>query len=194
MSQPKLATARSGVIYGLQDSQGIVRYVGQTRRSLATRLAGHRSEARRPRYSLEFHAWFNEEWPVAIVLEECAMEDLDSAEERWIAELSPQFNDSTGGAKGFTWTKGKHNPIANLPKDVRAEKNPFYGKNHDVETRRRLSGARNPMAKLTRPQVDEIIRRAQAGEVQKRLAEEFKVGEMTISRIVRGQRWGNGLS
>lgn len=46
-------------------------------------------------------------------------------------------------------------------------------------------------AKVTAAQVAEIRARRAAGEQQKDLAREFGLGEMQVSRIVRGQRWAH---
>lgn len=50
-------------------------------------------------------------------------------------------------------------------------------------------GARNLMAKLTLPQVEEIVRRRGNGERLAKLAAEFGVSDRTISKIALGQRW-----
>ncbi|MGZ7173848.1 NUMOD4 motif-containing HNH endonuclease [Burkholderia gladioli] len=54
-----------------------------------------------------------------------------------------------------------------------------------------LRGESHHQAKLTEREVREIRRRARAGELQKNLASEFKVGAMTISRAVRGINWSH---
>lgn len=50
-------------------------------------------------------------------------------------------------------------------------------------------GTRNPMAKLTWQQVREIRALASTGTMQRRIARQFHVSPMTISRIVRGESW-----
>jgi hypothetical protein len=50
-------------------------------------------------------------------------------------------------------------------------------------------GSVNGQAKLTEPLVVEIRRRAGAGEVQKRLAAEYGVSQMTISAVVNRVTW-----
>lgn len=50
-------------------------------------------------------------------------------------------------------------------------------------------GTRNPMAKLTWQQVREIRSLGSAGVMQRRIAAQFHVSPMTISRIVRGESW-----
>lgn len=56
---------------------------------------------------------------------------------------------------------------------------------------RRRRGETAPSAKLTQKQVDAIRGAAARGVVQRRLAEKYGVGAMTISRIVRHQRWSS---
>ena len=51
-------------------------------------------------------------------------------------------------------------------------------------------GEASPVAKLTNEQSQEIIRRNLAGERHNVLAEEFGVSAATVSKLVRGLRWG----
>lgn len=51
------------------------------------------------------------------------------------------------------------------------------------------SGERNPNAKLTQAQVEEISRRRASGETGRALSIEFTVSPATISRIYRGESW-----
>lgn len=57
------------------------------------------------------------------------------------------------------------------------------------EQGRSIAGTRNPKAKLTQDQVEEIRRRANSGERLKPLAEEFGVSQPTISQIKNGNIW-----
>lgn len=52
-------------------------------------------------------------------------------------------------------------------------------------------GQEHPAAKLTEQQVREILTRVSAGELQKKLAEEFGVTPSCISHLVRGTSWGH---
>lgn len=52
-----------------------------------------------------------------------------------------------------------------------------------------LPGEKNPQAKLTAFQVQEIRSRVQNGETQKSMCAIFNVSPMTISRVVRGETW-----
>jgi plasmid maintenance system antidote protein VapI len=56
--------------------------------------------------------------------------------------------------------------------------------------RRGMTGESNPRCKLTKEQVLEIRKLAATGMVHRRIAAQFSVGSMTVSRIVNGQRWG----
>ena len=51
------------------------------------------------------------------------------------------------------------------------------------------AGERSCQAKLTELQVAEIRRRCRAGEAQARVAIDFGVHQVTVSKIVRGLRW-----
>lgn len=186
-------------IYGLHTGDEVIRYVGQTRQEPHKRLQKHRSNAKyRMPYNPEFKAWLNLSSVEFIVLARVE-ENGDAAEAEWIAKFPNLFNRTTGGVVGFTVsdeTVALHEGDKNhfYGQHLRGADNPFFGRRHAVETRTKVSGQRNANAKLTREQVDEIIRRRNAGERQKDLAMEFGVGQMQVSRIVRGLRWGNGLS
>ena len=54
---------------------------------------------------------------------------------------------------------------------------------------RHLYGERNPRSKLTETQVMDIHRLMKLGVTQKKISEMFRVGQMQISRIKRGERW-----
>jgi hypothetical protein len=52
-----------------------------------------------------------------------------------------------------------------------------------------VNAQRGTLAKLTRPQVDEIRRRVEAGEARRILADEFGVTKSAIKHIVKGRTW-----
>jgi hypothetical protein len=54
---------------------------------------------------------------------------------------------------------------------------------------RHLFGERNAQAKLTEKKVHAIHDAAARGVSQHKLAKRFGVGQMTIGRILRGERW-----
>lgn len=54
---------------------------------------------------------------------------------------------------------------------------------------RGIGGERSPNAKLTESQVREIRARCAAGAVRADLAREFGVGDSTLGRIVRREKW-----
>jgi hypothetical protein len=56
---------------------------------------------------------------------------------------------------------------------------------------RHLYGERNTGAKLTEEQVLQIHELAKTGLAQAKIAAQFGVGQMTICRILRGERWNH---
>lgn len=54
---------------------------------------------------------------------------------------------------------------------------------------RHLYGERNAQAKLTSRKVHAIHNAAARGESQHKIAKRFGVGQMTVARILRGERW-----
>lgn len=63
----------------------------------------------------------------------------------------------------------------------------------DAKGRRdpKRKGEGHPMVKLTEERVREIIERYRGGETQRSLSIAYGIGQMQISRIVRGARWGH---
>lgn len=54
---------------------------------------------------------------------------------------------------------------------------------------RHLYGERNSQAKLTARRVHAIHRAAERGDSQRKIAERFGIGQMTVCRILKGDRW-----
>jgi hypothetical protein len=77
--------------------------------------------------------------------------------------------------------------------DNRADNLAWGTHQENVDDKRRhgttLHGSRNPMAKLTEVQADEIRRMVADGHQQREAAARFNVSPMTVSRIVRRQAW-----
>lgn len=195
------ASDEFGTIYGIHSGDGIVRYVGQTRRPVSIRFGQHVSVAHRnpTAYSVEFHKWLADSDSAAyIVLEESVpVSELDARESFWVSELSENklFNSTDGGARSFKITNaeviesrsGERNYF--YGKSFYGESNPFHGKKHSPETVEKLSGGSKKLStKLSVQDVIEIRERAAAGEIQAQLAREYGVGPMQISRIVNGTR------
>lgn len=67
------------------------------------------------------------------------------------------------------------------------------GDNHAdmVSKDRHLKGERSPRAKLDDGTVREILQALQDGKSQRTIASMYGVGQMTISRIKRGERWAH---
>lgn len=58
-----------------------------------------------------------------------------------------------------------------------------------VEKGRALTGSRNPQAKLTLEDVENIRVRVASGEIQRRVAEDYGISYPHVSDIVNNQRW-----
>ncbi len=56
---------------------------------------------------------------------------------------------------------------------------------------RHLYGERNTEAKLTTEQVLQIYALGKTGLSQKKIAAQFGIGQMTVCRILRGERWNH---
>jgi hypothetical protein len=56
---------------------------------------------------------------------------------------------------------------------------------------RHLYGERNTKSKLTEAQVNQIHDIAATGVPQWKIADQFNVGQITVSRILRGERWNH---
>jgi hypothetical protein len=79
--------------------------------------------------------------------------------------------------KGRHWMQRPDHPESSLER---------WGREHpELKTR----GEKHGQTKLTDARVVEIRERHARGEVQSKLAEEFGIAQITLSRIVRGESW-----
>jgi len=134
------------------------------------------------------------------VLEECSVDAMPVKEQEWIDKLGSR--------------------VYNLDKNVadkRQDKNPFFGKKHSEETRKKMSAAKagmyigsenpnygkvvspetkhkmgvNRATKLTVESVLEIKRLLAFGRKHQEIADQFKVARTVVTRINTGERWGH---
>jgi|GEM_PF-2784166 len=167
-------TPGMGVIYGLRDIDGTIRYVGQTRQALKRRLKGHLADRRSP--SRPVCRWIAElaeagAVPGILLIEgPIPATGLDAAERRHIERLrlagAPLLNLSTGGVSGGTWRMASES--------VRKSAQAKIGKPRSPETRAKLSAAnmgKKPSAKTLRKRSDSLCGRKQSPEwIAKRTA------------------------
>lgn len=162
-------------IYGLWCECGCgdtsVRYIGQTSKSLRTRLTNHRSQARFGTQTPVYH-WMRKhgEGNIRIrLLEAVEVASLDEREIWWIAQTQGLLNVTPGGAVS-EWLRGSKRP--------------------DVS--KMMTGSAHYGTKLTEGEVLTIRRNytGTRGEVS-RLAEKYGMSCAGMSDLLRGLSWSH---
>lgn len=149
----------AGIIYGLCEPDGAIRYVGQTRQSLRRRLQNHLCEYRRaPQRAV--CAWIAERLRsgtspgICLIAGPMPAADLDVAEREHIERLKTAgadlLNLSTGGVSGGRWRMA--------PESVRKSAEAKRGKPRSPETRAKLSAANLGQ----KPSVETLRKRSEA--------------------------------
>lgn len=205
-----------GIVYAASlIDDPVVRYVGQTTKTLARRASQHFAHARRgtdyPIYRwIRFHGEANIRF---FALEECEDALLDSRESYWIEKYGTDGADGLNCDKGGRSRRG-YSPSEETRKKIseslkgrtfsqetrkkiseakRGERHHQYGKRRTSEERRKISeatrGERNPRAILSEAQVVEIIGKLKNGARYGELALEYGVGNHVIGYIARGVTW-----
>ena len=163
-----------GVIYGLCGPEGI-RYVGQTRRTLMKRWRCHRYDAERGRDLWVYRWWRSlDKPPRPVLLERCAIADLNEREVYWIARLRAEgaklCNLTTGGDTG---TSVSRETRARLSASLKGRPSPTKGMTMSEETRALLSSQRRgtPRSAAWRASISAGLRASKkAQEQRERLA------------------------
>lgn len=133
-------------VYGLIDPRtNELRYIGKTRRGMV------RPREHWDKYGLKrndkCHRWVLKLSKLGLiphveVLEECRLDDLDDCERFWISSLR------AAGAELLNMTDGGEGGALIMDDVTRAkfshpgERNPFFGRKHSAETRRKISDAK----------------------------------------------------
>ncbi len=196
-------------IYGLYSTEdGEIRYIGQTRISLETRLSQHLGDAsRKNERKLKSHCyrWIRKTLRnghrIGIQLLEADAE-YETAEKQWIAIYRDRFpgrltNISDGG-EGYVGKRSLAWRIT-LRRPRSEETKAKMRKPKSSEMRQRLSqslrgntrglGERNGGSVLTEVQVLEIKERMRAGESLSSLAASYGVSKAAMSKIRSGRTW-----
>lgn len=161
-------------IYGLRCECGCkksgVRYVGQTVKTVQTRLVNHRSQARFGTATPVYH-WMRKhgvENIQIIVLEEVDPDKLDEREVYWISGRKDQLLNISPGGGPETAFRGAKRP------DISA----------------RMTGSSHPLSDLTEAQVLSAREEYRGGRGQvSELAKKYRVTGSTMSDILRGRTW-----
>jgi hypothetical protein len=163
-----------GVIYGIYhvNRPDLVRYVGQTSRTLEERAREHRGNAgrmerlERPQKVARWMADVGGENVDFFILEEARDYDhLQSLEEKWIRRL---------------WSYG----MADLNVDPGGSSTPRG--EMSIETKKKIAKARSRFTEADVLQMQELHLR---GWMTKEIADYYNSPSPTIQRILRGERW-----
>ena len=195
-------------IYGIKNKVNGKIYIGQSIK-IERRWVTHKTELRKNKhpnqYLLNSYNKYGKDNFEFLILEECEKEKLNSMEEKWIDIFSRDnvYN------RNFYIT------------DLSGEKNPFFGKKHSIETKKKMSilrknnykGELNP--NFGKKQSKEVrlkmtLNRSSStskglktedilaikelllcGKKHKIIAEKFGVARTVITRISSGTRWTN---
>lgn len=170
-----------------------LRYVGQTREKMETRLTRHLARARsgHPDALQNWIRKHGENNIRAVILEECAtLEEMDERETYWISRL-----DTYEGARGLNLTAGGVSSRQMSPA-LRAKIGATStGRKHSDDSRARISlgnrYGRNGTAKLSVEKVLEMKRLLCNPQTPLAdIGERFGVGVSTVSEVKRGNLWG----
>lgn len=136
---------KKGILYEINNKINGKKYIGVTYSSISRRWSGHKSKAKqgdkRPLYT-SIRKYGIENFEVKVLMEDVPENYLNILEMFWIKELDLQNRE-----KGYNLANGGNvNKGFKIPKEViekrrvmfTGEGNPFYGKKHTDEVKRRI--------------------------------------------------------
>lgn len=144
-----------GRIYALIEPQtGEIRYVGQTKDQMKHRLYRHHFEGRTSNGTSHRTTWLRKQMrigypPIAVIVQEVALDCLDDAEIFWISHFKERgcalVNHHPGGNGGWEVMRGKSSPRKGTKQPEWRKKQiseKLSGKKLSAETRAKMSAAR----------------------------------------------------
>lgn len=190
-------------IYGIRNQINQKIYIGQSK-NIEFRWKVHKREIKYEKHVNEklMHSYkkYGPENFDFIILETCEIKSLDCKEQEWIDKFPEKL-------------------LLNIVLDVqyRGDNNPFYGKKHTIQTRKKMSnaaksrnynGENNPnygnvysfetrkklskcAGKLSEINIFEIVEKLKSGIKHQEIADEYQISRTVITRISNGTRWVN---
>lgn len=132
---------KTGIIYGLYDAQGVLRYIGQTSQPLERRLAQHRSDSKTS--STRVANWIAKHGiPKAEVLEQS--DDVNTAERNWIVSLRKAGFDLLNHTEGGEGRVGTPHSPESRRRMSEAQKRRFSDPEERMAQSARLRGLPKP--------------------------------------------------
>lgn len=200
------------VIYKLTNKVNGKSYVGQTTRDLKTRIAEH-SRKHRTVIEKAIKKYGIGSFSIETIDSADTISELNKKEVYWIEQVGcvvpDGYNQCNGGdnTMGFNHREESKEKMSASHKelDKTAEKNPFFGKNHTEEQRRKWSEDRK-----NDPRYQENMRKARIASVKstqvkvvnldtkevfdsiRQAADQYKLKSTHISRVCRGGRKTTG--
>lgn len=195
------------IIYKITNKLNNKAYIGQTKRALDERMYEHIRKGNKP-IDVAIRELGIDCFDVEIVDTADTAEELDRKEQEWIAKCNsmlPNGYNQTIGGRTTTGFKHREESKASMSRAKSAmyigENNPFYGKHHSEETRKRWSKQRSGR-KLTPEWKAKIGKACQkkvvnldTGEIfdsLKEAAEKYGIPATHITRVCKGRRKKTG--
>lgn len=198
------------IVYKVVNKSTGKAYVGQTCRTLGERMKEHVQSGRLP-FDDVLRELGPESFEISVIDEAETAEELNEKERFWIDRLGTLYPNGYNVRPGGGNRSGWHHTEASKEK-MRAMKsgkgtgrdNPFYGKHHSEETKKKFSERRKGLAHMS----PEGIERFAAGRMHlkgcvnldtgerfesiKEAAERYGITPTHISRVCRGKRKKTG--
>ena len=184
-------------------------YIGQTVRSLQERMAEHERHTK-----TAFDKALNKYGPEAFDVEQidsaADMDELNQKESYWISFydcIVPKgYNMCEGGGntKGFHHSEDSRRKMSEAKaSSYLGESNPFFGKAHSEEAKKKMSAKRKGMAHMTPEAVQRVrvahykakVKNVETGEVfdsVKEAALKYGLKDTHITRVCKGRRKRTG--